>query len=105
MRYLGLPLSTSRLKIAHFQPLIDKVAGKLVLWVGKHATMAGRSMLVKAVLTSVVVYFIFVLHIPVGVLQQVDGLRSAFLWTSCDKVTGKMQSELGSCVEAYREGA
>ena len=55
--------------------------------IGKHATMAGRSMLVKAVLTSVVVYYISVLDIPVGVLQKVDGLRRAFLWAASDKVT------------------
>lgn len=43
MKYLGLPLSITRLKRIHFQPLEDKVAAKLVPWLGKHATMAGRA--------------------------------------------------------------
>uniref|UniRef100_A0ACD6AK31 Uncharacterized protein n=1 Tax=Avena sativa TaxID=4498 RepID=A0ACD6AK31_AVESA len=88
MKYLGLPLSVSRLKRIHFQPLEDKVAAKLVPWVGKHVTMAGRSCLVKSVLTSVVTYFIAVLDVPIEVLAKIDSLRRAYLWAACDKVTG-----------------
>jgi hypothetical protein len=43
MRYLGFPLSVDRLRIIHFQYLEDKVTGKLVLPIGKHATMNGHS--------------------------------------------------------------
>jgi mannosylglycoprotein endo-beta-mannosidase len=88
MRYLGLPLSVTRLKRIHFQPLEDKVASKLRPWIGKHVTMAGRSTLVKAVLTSIVIYFITVLDVPKEVLMKIDGLRRAYLWVACDKVTG-----------------
>jgi hypothetical protein len=47
MTYLGLPLSVRRLKRIHYQPLEDKVAIKLIPWVGKHVTFAGRSTLVN----------------------------------------------------------
>jgi uncharacterized membrane protein len=33
------------------------VATKLIPWLGKHITMAGRSTLVKAVLSSFAIYF------------------------------------------------
>jgi hypothetical protein len=58
MKYLGLPLSVSKLKRIHFQPLEDKFIGKVVLWIGKHVTMAGRSSLAKSVLTSIKIYYI-----------------------------------------------
>ena len=61
MKYLVLPLSVKRLKRSHFQHLEDRVSGKLVPWIGRHANMAGRLVLVKAVLTSIVIYFIIVL--------------------------------------------
>ena len=32
IKYLGLPLSTTRLKNVDFQPVVDKVAGKLNTW-------------------------------------------------------------------------
>jgi hypothetical protein len=67
MKYLGLPLSVSRLKRIHFQPLEDKVAGKLVPWIGKHVIMAGRSSIIKSVLTSIAIYYITILNVPVEV--------------------------------------
>ena len=88
MKYLGLPLSVTRLKRIHFQSLEDRVAARLRPWVGKHVTMAGRTVLVKSVLTSVVIYFITVLDVPVESLLKIDSIRHAFLWAACDKVTG-----------------
>ena len=88
MKYLGLPLSVKGLKRCHFQHLEDRVAGKLVPWIGRHATMAGRLVLVKAVLTSIVIYYITVLRIPVEMLLKIDSIRRAFLWAASDKVTG-----------------
>jgi hypothetical protein len=80
MKYLGLPLSVSKLKRIHFQPLDDKFIGKLVLWIGKHVTLAGCSSLVKSVLTSIKIYYITILNIPVEVLMKIDNIRRAFLW-------------------------
>jgi hypothetical protein len=88
MKYLGLPLSVTRLKRIHFQPLEDKVARKLVPWIGKHVTMAGRTSLVKAVLTSIVIYYNTMLEIPLEVLMKIDSIRRAYLWAACDKVSG-----------------
>jgi hypothetical protein len=88
MKYLGLPLSVTRLKRIHFQPLEDKVAAKLIPWIGKHTTMAGRATLVKSVLTSIAIYYITVLNVPIEVLMKIDSIRRAFLWAACEKVTG-----------------
>lgn len=35
VKYLGLPLSTTHLRMVDFQPLVDKVIGKLSSWRGK----------------------------------------------------------------------
>jgi hypothetical protein len=88
MKYLGLPLAITRLRRIHFQPLEDKVAAKLVPWLGKHVSMAGRATLVRAVLTSIAIYYITVLDVPAEVLKKIDSIRRAYLWAACDKVTG-----------------
>ena len=62
------------------------MAGKLRPWEGKNATMAGRSVLVKAMLTSVAIYFITVLHVPLEVLSKIDSIRNTYLWAACEKV-------------------
>jgi hypothetical protein len=74
-------------KRTHLQPFEDTVEAKLVPWIGKQVTMAGRTTLVKAVLASVVIYFSNVLDIPLEVLMKIDAIRS-FLWAACDKVLG-----------------
>ena len=78
MKYLGLPLSVMRLRKVHFQLLEDKVTSKLIPWEGRHVNMAGRSTLVKTVLTSVVIYFIAVLDVPLEVLLKIDSIRRAY---------------------------
>ena len=56
IRYLGLPLSTTRLRRVDFQPLIDKTASKLSIWHGRNLTQARRATLTKLVLTAQPVY-------------------------------------------------
>uniref|UniRef100_A0ACD5XJ87 Uncharacterized protein n=1 Tax=Avena sativa TaxID=4498 RepID=A0ACD5XJ87_AVESA len=47
--------------------------------------MAGRTTLVKVVLTSIAIY-ITVLDVSMEVLMKIDSLRRAFFWVTCDKV-------------------
>jgi len=51
-KYLGLPLTNTRLRRIDFQSLVDKAVSKLTVWNGKNINHAGRSTLVKVVLTS-----------------------------------------------------
>ena len=88
LRYLGLPLSVTRLKRIHFQFLEDKVARKLPPWIARHVATPGRVVLVKAVLTAIAIYHITPLELPVEVRKKIDSLRRAYLWAGCDKVTG-----------------
>jgi hypothetical protein len=88
MTYLGLPLSVTRLKTVHFMPLEDKIARKLAPWIGQLMAAPGRTVLVKAVLTAIVIYTATSLVLPAEVMKRIDGLRRAFLWAGCDKVTG-----------------
>jgi hypothetical protein len=46
--------------------------------------MAGRTTLVKSVLTSIAIYYITVLNIPLEVLMKIDSVRRAFLWTASE---------------------
>jgi hypothetical protein len=61
IRYLGLPLSATRLRKVDFQPLADKAAGSLLGWRGRNLTNAGRVTLTKTVLSSQPVYLLTVL--------------------------------------------
>ena len=80
IRYLGLSLSTTRLKNVDFQPVVDKMTGKLNAWNGHNVTMAGRLTLVKSVLTSQVIHLLSALRVPKEILKLIDNKRKQFLW-------------------------
>ena len=88
LRYLGLPLSLWKLKIVDLQFLVDKVASRLTTYEGQNITTIGRAALVKSVLASQVIYFITPLVIQPTILQNIDKLERAFLWSGSDKTTG-----------------
>jgi hypothetical protein len=58
IKYRGLPLSIRRLKKIDFMPLLEKSAGRMSGWHGRHLTQAGRACLTKAVLSSQPVYLL-----------------------------------------------
>jgi hypothetical protein len=64
-----------------FQPLSDKAASKLVNWVGKFFTPAGRRTLVKSILTAQPIYYLSTLNAPAEVIEDFDRRRKRFLWT------------------------
>ena len=87
-KYFGLPLTITRLRRIDFQPLVDKAVSKLTVWNGKNINHAGRSTLVKTVLTSQSVYCLTSLRAHKATLKEIDNLRKSFLWAGSDKLTG-----------------
>jgi hypothetical protein len=55
-KYLGPPLHFCRLCKVDLQPLIDKIVGKLLDWIGKNNMYPGRIALTKSVLIATAVY-------------------------------------------------
>lgn len=87
LRYLGLPLSTHKLKKSDCQFLVDKVARKLPPWQGWNINIAGRTTLVKSVLSSLAIYFITALNIPAGTSAEITKIQRAFLWAGTNSVS------------------
>jgi hypothetical protein len=88
IRYLGLPLSSRRLRKIDFQPQIDKAASKLSTWYGRNLTQAGRVCLTKAVLSSQPVYLLTVIKPRKEVLEDIDNIRRCFLWAGDKALSG-----------------
>lgn len=84
VKYLGLPLLSTRLLYTDCSPLIAKVMSRIQGWRGKLLSYAGRLHLVKSVLSTLVSYWIYVLLLPMGVVQEVNRLCRNFLWSGPD---------------------
>nr|AAM08521.1 Putative retroelement [Oryza sativa Japonica Group]AAP51826.1 retrotransposon protein, putative, LINE subclass [Oryza sativa Japonica Group] len=86
--YLGIPLSVRKLPKAALQPLVDRVAHRLPPSKGRLTTLAGGSVLVQSVLSSIPVHVSMAIGLPAWVVKAIDKKRRVFLWTGTDAVHG-----------------
>ena len=82
IRYLRIPVEDSRLSIAQFSPLIDKISSYISAWAGANLSYDGRTELIKSVLQGVECFWLSILLILPGVKAKIDQLCKNFLWRS-----------------------
>jgi hypothetical protein len=87
-KYLGLPLSVRKLSKHDFLELIDKMADRLPGWKASMINLAGRTTLVKAVLTAIPIYHLIALQCPKWVIKAIYKIRRGFLWKGRKDVKG-----------------
>ena len=80
MRYLGLPLISSRLSIADCQPLLSKIDTRINGWERLALSYAGRVQIIKSVLVAMGVYWASAFILPKGVINDIEKRLRAFLW-------------------------
>lgn len=87
-KYLGLPLSIAigKPRKSDFQPLIDKVIGRLPSWQANMLLRGGRLVVVKSVLTTIPLYTLMVLQAPSGSSNK---RRRVFLWKGKNDVVAR----------------
>ncbi len=87
-RYLGLPLSTKRLRREDWWTVIEKIAKRIEGWQTKLLSQGGRLVLVNSVLSNLPLYFFSVFRAPKWVIRRVEALRRAFFWKGSTSVLG-----------------
>jgi len=80
--YLGIPLGENMRKIAAWQPIVDKVQQRLTAWKATTLSRAGRLVLIKAVLSSLPVYYLSLFKMPKKVALEINKIQRRFLWNS-----------------------
>ena len=78
--YLGFPLIQGRMKKADFQFLLDKMRSRLSGWKGNLLNKAGRLTLAKAVLSTMPVYNMQSVWLPMSTCDDIDKLIRNFIW-------------------------
>ncbi|KAK4381102.1 hypothetical protein Sango_3000200 [Sesamum angolense] len=79
VKYLGVPLTSSRLTLADCRPLNGHSFGRL-------ESYAGRLQLIRSVLSTLHTYWASVFILPKGILKVIEGKMRKFLWQ--DQVEG-----------------
>ncbi|KAJ9536430.1 hypothetical protein OSB04_un000388 [Centaurea solstitialis] len=89
IRYLGVPLSPSFLKVSDYGGLIARVKQRVQNWKMKALSFGGRRQLVISVLQSLQLYWMAVFVFPSSVLHELEGIFRSFLWSQGETVQGK----------------
>ena len=82
--YLGYFLKPLGYRVHDWHWLIKKFDHRISHWAHKLLSLDGCLTLVKAILTSIPVYWMGLAPIPVSVLNKLRSLSFAFLWGSSD---------------------
>jgi mannosylglycoprotein endo-beta-mannosidase len=88
IKYLGLPLTTGRLRRADIWPLIDRFSDKLPGWVPKLLNPGGRLVLTRSVLMALPLHFLAVLDLPVWALKIIYRRCRGFVWRGQEDTNG-----------------
>ncbi|KAL2252863.1 UNVERIFIED_CONTAM: Transposon TX1 uncharacterized protein [Sesamum indicum] len=80
MRYLGLPLISSRLTISDCQPLLSKIDARIAGWEGMSLSYAGRVQIIKSVLSALSIYWASAFILPKAIIKEVEKRLQRFLW-------------------------
>ncbi|KAL6505387.1 hypothetical protein OROGR_025204 [Orobanche gracilis] len=81
LRYLGVPLNGKRLLIIQYQPLLEKMVGKIQHWTSRLLSYGGRIQLIQSVLFAVQQYWSQIFIFPKKVMSAIESICRRFLWT------------------------
>ncbi|PKU63786.1 Putative ribonuclease H protein [Dendrobium catenatum] len=80
LTYLGIPISTRRLKTSHFQPLLSRISALLAGWKNKFLSFAGRVQFLKFTISNTLAYWIRGSIIPKSCCASINKLCAKFLF-------------------------
>jgi len=66
-KYLGMPLTDKSLSKEVWEPVTNKMKDKVSNWTIRSLNLAGRLVLTKAILQTILIFMFSVLPIPMGV--------------------------------------
>ncbi|GJX93922.1 hypothetical protein Tco_0348508 [Tanacetum coccineum] len=80
VKYLGVPLISSRLIYRDCKELIEKVQHRIQDWKNKSLSATRRLQLVQSVISSMHVYWASVFILPYRILLDIEQLMRGFVW-------------------------
>jgi hypothetical protein len=86
--YLGVPITKAGSKSSNWNKIIEKIKNRIRSWGANWLNLAGKLVLIKAVLSSISIYQSALLLAPRTVIQKVEVMIRHFLWEG-GKQTGR----------------
>lgn len=80
VKYLGLPLITTKLSLSDCQPLIARICDRILNWTSRKLSQGGRLQLLKATLYGILGFWLSHLFLQKGMLHSIQSIFAKFLW-------------------------
>lgn len=84
VRYLGVPIITSRINKADCCTLVNRITARVQSWTHRFLSIAGRIQLIRSVLHAIQAYWASVFVLPIAVMDQIEKIFRQFLWKGPD---------------------
>lgn len=80
LKYLGVPITASRLTKLECRSLVEKMTARVQLWSTRNISYAGRARLINNVLFGMFAYWASIFIMPKEILVQLTKLCRNYLW-------------------------
>ncbi|KAJ0599776.1 putative RNA-directed DNA polymerase [Helianthus annuus] len=106
VRYLGVPLISSRLGYNDCRVLVERLEKRITNWRNKLLSFASRLQLIISVLSSMHIYWLSVFILPTRIIQELEARMRNFLWSQESSFTkGKSKVSWKTvCTPKYEGG-
>lgn len=81
VKYLGVPLISSRLSHEDCAPIIDKINAKIASWANRYLSFAGRLQLINSVIFHMHMCWCSIFILPRKIMVMIERMCRNFLWT------------------------
>ncbi|XP_022030846.1 uncharacterized protein LOC110931776 [Helianthus annuus] len=81
VKYLGVPLISTKLMYKDCKILVDRVDKKIDHWMNKTLSFAGRLQLIKSVISAMHIYWASVFMLPARIIGDIEKRMRNFLWS------------------------
>ncbi|GKB59480.1 sodium/hydrogen exchanger 6 [Tanacetum coccineum] len=104
VRYLGVPLISSRLLFHDCKILVEKLESRVNDWRNKFLSLASRLQLIWSILSSMYIYWSSVFILPSRIVNDLEQLMRGFLWCQREMKKGKAKVAWDSMCMPKHEG-
>ena len=88
VKYLGVPLITSKLSASVCKPLVDSITSKIRNWIAKFLSFAGCLQLIHSILYSIHSFWNGLFLLCKKIINQVEHILRRFLWKGPELAKG-----------------
>jgi len=79
-KYLGLEIGGNPRRVQSWEPVVNKINARLSTWKERCLSMADRVCLIKAVFTSIPLFYLSFYKAPTSVCNRITSIQRRFLW-------------------------